>query len=611
MHVLYASSTAGPCGSGWFITKKPNVFFAMSPTIYTSSHAEVAIPQTSVFTHVFASRGHGDIGGFPASRKAFIDSASGAYVTRAQLLDLALSFAHGLRTHPDTKPFAKRGDTVLIYSPNSLAWPVVLFGSVAAGLRCTTANSAYTSQELAHQYADSKAKLVVTTDEGIQTVREMFARLGVGKKEGDQQIIIIGADLQWAGGPSAKSSAEAAGLLTLEALLKGGKLSEEEKFDGALSNETAFICYSSGTTGKPKGVETTHLNIVSLLSIVGPHFAPITTGDVMLAILPFNHIYALAQAIQLPLVLGLPVVIQPRFEPNEFCANVEKYKITHSLIVPPILVVLARHPAAEKYKLSTLRYLASGAAPLGKDLVFQVNQRLRKNGAVCAIVQGYGLTETSPTTHLLPHFEAERKIGSIGPLLPNLEARLVDDEEGNVDAEEGRPGELWIRGPTLMKGYLNNPAATANAVTPDGWFKTGDIAVRDKEGFFTIVDRRKELIKYKGFQVPPAELESILLTHPDIADSAVIGVEDIEQATELPRAYVVHANPETIKTTAAQALFAQSVVKWMETKVAKHKFLRGGVSVIEVIPKSAAGKILRRELRDLAKKERATLKSKL
>ncbi|KAJ7108782.1 AMP binding protein [Mycena epipterygia] len=588
----------------------------MSPIIYTSPYPDVHIPKTSVFTRIFASRAPGDVGGFPGSRNAFIDAATGTCLTRAQLLDLSLSFGHGLRTHPNTSPSAKRGDTVLIYSPNSLAWPVVLFGAVAAGLRCTTANSAYTSRELAHQYTDSRAKLLITTEEGISTARAMFVELGVPKQEGDKRIIVLGRDLRWAGGPGAKRSAEAAGLLTMEDLLKGGKMNQEEKFDGALSNETVYLCYSSGTTGKPKGVETTHLNVGGLLSIVRPNFPLAKRQDIMIAVLPFYHVYALTQVLHLPLIDGLPVIIQQRFEPVEFCANIAKYKATYSLIVPPILVVLARHPAAEKYDLSSLRWLCSGAAPLGRDLVDQVKKRLlasRGPGATCTIVQGYGLTETSPTTHLLPSADADRKMGSIGTLLPNLEARLVDDEDGHVDAEEGRPGELWIRGLTVMKGYLNNPAATTNAITPDGWFKTGDVAIIDKEGYYYIVDRRKELIKYKGFQVPPAELESVLLTHPDIADSAVIGIDDIEEATELPRAYVVHAHPEKVATPEAKALFAQSVVKWMETKVAKHKFLRGGVGVIEQVPKSAAGKILRRELRELAKQEASQnpLKSKL
>ncbi|KAJ7185871.1 AMP binding protein [Mycena filopes] len=540
----------------------------MSPkgTVYTSPHPSVHIPQTSAFTHVFASRGAGDVGGFPGTKKAFVDASSGAFITRAQLRDLALSFGHGLRTHPATKPLARRGDTILIYSPNSLAWPVVLFGSVAAGLRCTTANSAYTSRELAHQYHDSGAKLLITTEDGVQNVREMFVALGVAKREGDARIVVLGRDLRWAGGPSAPRKADAAGLLTMEDLLKGGKMETEEKFDGDVSNETVYLCYSSGTTGKPK---TTHLNVVTLI-----------------------------QVLHLSFVMGPPVIIQPRFEPVEFCANIEKYKVTLSLIVPPILVVLARHPAAEKYNVSSLRYLCSGAAPLGKELVHQVKQRLRKIGANCEITQGYGLTETSPTTHILDVEDSETKMGSIGYLLPNLKARLVEDDDGEVDAEEGRPGELWIHGPTVMKGYLNNPSATTNCITPDGWLKTGDVAIRDKDGHYYIVDRRKELIKYK--------------VHPDIADVAVIGVDDIVEATELPRAYVVHAHPAKVQTAAAKAAFAQSVVKWMETKVAKHKFLRGGVGVIDVIPKSAAGKILRRELRDLAKQEASTaVKSKL
>jgi len=233
--------------------------------------------------------------------------------------------------------------------------------------------------------------------------------------------------------------------------------------------------------------------------------------------------------------------------------------------------------------------------------------RQRKGKEPLIIMQGYGLTETSPNTHLLPEVDSISKIGSIGLLMPNLEARLLVDGDGNgdVEASEGEAGELWLRGPTIMKGYLNNPKATQESITPDGWFKTGDIATRDSDGYYYIVDRRKELIKYKGFQVPPAELENVLLTHPDIADVAVIGVQSAKEATELPRAYVVHALPESMKTEPDKVRFSENVKRWIQTKVARHKFLRGGVVVIDVIPKSAAGKILRRELRDRAKEELA------
>jgi len=280
-------------------------------------------------------------------------------------------------------------------------------------------------------------------------------------------------------------------------------------------------------------------------------------------------------------------------------------------------LAMIRHPATMKYDLRTLRLVFSGAAPLGSPLVKAFIDKLKSIGVNCQVSQGYGLTETSPTTHVLPLKDCLRKVGSVRLLLPNLEARLVLDEtvsgEGKTeDAKPGEAGELWIRGPSVMKGYLNNVKATKECITPDGWFKTGDIAIIDDEGFYFIVDRKKELIKYKGFQVPPAELESILLEHPDIADVAVIGIYDKEEVTELPRAYVVHANPASLKGNAAATIeFGKCIQQWISTRVARHKFLRGGVVVIDVIPKSAAGKILRRQLRDLAQKEMEGVKAKL
>ncbi|KAF7362187.1 4-coumarate--CoA ligase-like 7 [Mycena venus] len=586
-------------------------FSSMAPHIYTSPYTPYPILSTSIFTRLFASGASGDshIGSFPGSLKAFVDADSGASITRAQLAHLALSLAYGLKHNPHTSRFASRGSTVLIYSPNSLAWPVVLFGSVAAGLRCTLANSAYTSHELAFQYTDSGAKLVFTAEDGLSVVRAMLHESGIAKEEAEKRIIVLGSDLRWAGGPSAPRSPASEYLLKMEDLLDKGKLAEEEKFEGSNAHETVYICYSSGTTGKPKGVETSHQNITTLLDIVSSAFPPLTGGSIMLGILPFYHIYGIAKLVHYPFTQGCPVVIQTKFEPVKFCSVIQRFRVTHSLVVPPVLVILARHEGPSTntiYRVS--ESLFSGAAPLGQTLVKQVKDRLlakRGGRGNLGITQGYGLTETSPTTHLLTVEEADRKMGSIGVLLPNLEARLVEDDEGKIDAAEGQPGELWIRGKTVMKGYLNNPTATKNSITPDGWFKTGDVAIRDNEGYYYIVDRRKELIKYKGFQVPPAELEYVLLSHPDIADAAVIGLQSEKEATELPRAYVVHAHPDKVKTAQAKAEFARSVVKWMESKVARHKFLRGGVAVIGIIPKSAAGKILRRDLRELAKQEAA------
>ncbi|KIM81366.1 hypothetical protein PILCRDRAFT_821453 [Piloderma croceum F 1598] len=593
-----------------------------SPMIYTSQTPSVPIPTTSIFTLLFqADPSTAHIGRFPGSYPAFIDANTATTLSRATLRSLSLSLGYGLTqstTHLGLHKLAK-GDTIMIFSPNSLAWPIILFGSVAAGLRCTLANSAYTPRELQHQWTDSGAKVVFVHPSLVRVVMEMFKTgLGLGDDEARRRVVVSGSE--WLTGVQDEGANPSdLGLIQLPSLLNQGTLRQEVLFNTKKeADESVYLCYSSGTTGKPKGVETTHKNICTIVNIVKPVFPPMTLGhDVFLGVLPFYHIYGAAKLLHFPLFLGTPVVIMPRFDPVAFCAHIEKYKVTVALIVPPMVLNLTRHPATMKYDLRSLKYLMSGAAPLGDALVNAFSNKLKSVGVDCRITQGYGLTETSPTTHLLPVQDWLRKVGSTGVLLPNLEARLIRDDTNSADAKNaedakpGESGELWIRGPSVMKGYLNNAKATKDAITPDGWFKTGDIAIRDPEGFYTIVDRKKELIKYKGFQVPPAELESVMLQHPDIADVAVIGIECKEEATELPRAYVVHANPASLKGDADNIEFGKSVQEWFKTKVARHKFLRGGVVVIDVIPKSAAGKILRRQLKDLAKKEQADIKTKL
>ncbi|KAF7324882.1 AMP binding protein [Mycena kentingensis (nom. inval.)] len=595
------------------------------PRIYTSNLPDVPIVNRSIFTHLLGDHkpGSDDVGAHPANAVAYIDATTGTALTRGRLKHLCLSFAYGLKNHPTTRRFAARGDTVLIFSPNALVWPVVLYGSIAAGLRCTLANSAYTPHELAFQYSDSRAKLVLVAEELLPVVLEALTKdVGLSQAEADSRIVVLPNDLSWAGGPAAPKPNR----LSLADLLSLGKLAKEESFDGVAHTETALLCYSSGTTGKPKGVETTHQNITTLIDITAHAYPPLGPKRTLLAILPFYHIYGAVNILNGALAAGVTTVIQKQFEPVEFCANIARYSVGFVFLVPPVLLMLARHPAVDQYDMSSLEYLLSGAAPLGPDLVKMVQKRMmskrtgKARGPVVRITQGYGLTETSPSTHTLDFSECSdpRRIGSIGTLLSNLEARLVEDDEGDVvvDAPVGKRGELWIRGKIVMKGYLNNEAATKNAITPDGWFKTGDVAIRDKDGYYFIVDRKKELIKYKassGFQVPPAELEALLLTHPDVADAAVIGIASVQEATELPRAYVVHANPTKVASDKAKEQFARSVQKWIEPKVAKHKYLRGGVKVIDVVPKSAAGKILRKELREAAKKEaeRGEIKARL
>jgi len=280
-----------------------------------------------------------------------------------------------------------------------------------------------------------------------------------------------------------------------------------------------------------------------------------------------------------------------KFDIESFCRIIQAHRITFAYVVPPVVLLLSKHPIVAKYDLSSVRMMNSGAAPLTRELVEALHARLK-----IPVKQGYGLSETSPTTHTQPWETWNTTIGSVGTLLPNQVAKYMSPEETEVPA--GQTGELWIQGPNIFKGYLNNEAMTRNALTADGYFKTGDVGFQDKDGNFYITDRVKELIKYKGFQVPPAELEGLLLSHPSIEDVAVVGVYDKAQATEVPRAYVVVA-----KGVAESKKTEEEIVGWVRGKVAGHKRLRGGVRFVNEIPKSVSGKILRRVLKMRVKEE--------
>ncbi|KIJ65890.1 hypothetical protein HYDPIDRAFT_109959 [Hydnomerulius pinastri MD-312] len=589
----------------------------MSDEIFTSPYGSVPLFRRSIFTHLLGTTPASPdlIGGFPATSPAFIEAATGTTISRGALRSYALQLAHSLHNLPASLAHPKNASsapTVLIFSPNSIVWPIMVHGAAAAGFRATLANSAYTSAELAHQYTDAGAHLIFVHPTLVGVVRKMLKSCGCSEAEIRSRIVL--ATSTWLNGVPDPEPKELSNLTRLENLLGRGELASEVSFDGARSNETVYLCYSSGTTGKPKGVETTHYNLTSLNEILRPVWPvskPCLTPslpegregyqpDVLFGSLPYYHIYGAIKLLHFPLALGVPAVVVAGFDPEKFCEAVEKYKASIVFVVPPMLVVFARHDAIEKYNVTSMRVLFSGAAPLGAELVTAVQKRLHNVGAEVTITQAYGLTETSPTVTLLPQEHANTHIGSVGLCLPNLEIRLVRDAEGEAHTDIEGAGEMWVRGPTVMKGYLNNPSATTSSITPDGWFKTGDIAVRDAEGFFTIVDRRKELIKYKGFQVPPAELESVLLQHHELADAAVIGIESKEEATELPRAYIVPSRPVSDQDSAP---FAIGVQEWVAKRVAAHKRLRGGIILVDRIPKSAAGKILRRELRERASTE--------
>ena len=512
---------------------------------YLSPDPELDYPRTDVTSFVLErARELGD-------KPALIDGPTGRELSFAALADGVAALASGLAA----RGFAK-GDVLGLYMPNIPEYAIVFHGAAAAGGKCTTMNPLYTAGEASHQLKDSGAKLLVTVPPFLDVARE------AAEQAGGVEVFVVG---------------EAEGATPFADLFGDPAQAPSVEIDPEA--DIAVLPYSSGTTGLPKGVMLTHRNLVANLAQVQGAF-PISSDDTLVGCLPFFHIYGMTVIMNLGLRQGATIVTLPRFDLEQFLGVIEKHRVSRAYVVPPIALALAKHPAVEGRDLSSVTTIMSGAAPLGAELAEQVASRLG-----CTVVQGYGLTETSPVTHVIRP-DGENRPGSIGQPLAGTECRLVDPETGE-DVAKGERGELWIRGPQVMLGYLNNPEATVNTIDGEGWLHTGDVATADDDGYFFIVDRLKELIKYKGFQVPPAELEALIITHPKVADVAVIGVPD-EEAGELPKAYVV---------TAADDFNVDELMEWVGEQVAPQKRIRL-VEVVDEIPKSPSGKILRRVLKD-------------
>ncbi|MCP4045899.1 MAG: 4-coumarate--CoA ligase family protein, partial [Gammaproteobacteria bacterium] len=341
--------------------------------------------------------------------------------------------------------------------------------------------------------------------------------------------------------------------------------------------------YSSGTTGLPKGVMLTHRNLVANLGQVNSVMTLRKNSDqtnATPAFLPFFHIYGLLIFLNLYPASGGTVITMPRFDLDIFLRLAQDHKSINLWIVPPVAMALARHPAVDDYDLSCVEMIFSGAAPLGAELSHEVGKRLN-----CLAVQGYGMTELSPVCHLMP--QSEPRAGSVGLTIAGTSCRIVNLETGE-DMNIGEEGEIWIKGPQVMKGYLDNPQATARMIDTEGWLRTGDVGYFDKDQYLYIVDRVKELIKYKGFQVAPAELEAVLINHPDVADAAVIGIQD-DEAGELPMAFITANKGASPSLDAIQAHMGEHLASFKQVR---------RVELVETIPKSASGKILRRLLRE-------------
>jgi len=511
--------------------------------IFTSPLPDVEIPDVPMTTYVFARAA--ELGDKPA----LIDGPTGRVLTYAGLDAATRSLAGGLVA----RGFSK-GDTVALMSPNIPEFAVIFHGVAMAGGIVTTVNPTYTANEVHHQLIDAGATMLITIPMFLETARAAAEGTGV------TEIFVIG------------ESDDAPSLTTL----MGAPLAEHVS---VAKGDLVVLPYSSGTTGVSKGVMLNHGNLIANVAQVG------TAGDIredekFIAVLPFFHIYGMQVLMNTGLRAGATIITMPRFDLEQFLKLHQEHGITRSFVAPPIVVALAKHPMVDNYDLSALRQVFSGAAPLSAELSLEAGARID-----CEVVQGYGMTELSPVSHLTP--PGMVKAGSVGITAPNTETRIVDPITGK-DLDINEDGELCVRGPQVMAGYLNNQAATEATIDRDGWLHTGDIAHIDEDGHVWIVDRLKELIKYKGFQVAPAELEALLLTHPAVADAAVVGKLD-EEAGELPIAFVVlRPNAEVSE---------EDIATFIAGQVATYKQLRE-VHFIDAVPKSASGKILRRVLRD-------------
>ncbi len=504
--------------------------------------------------HEFLSRTADKLG----DKTAIIDADR--RITFSELQEKVVNLASAL-----TSLGIEKGDRVAIFAPNCQEYVISFYAISWTGAVVTTLSPSYREREVEFQLRDSGAKAVILSESLYPVLSPVIPQV-----TDLQHVIIIGQKV----GSSAHSYAD---------LIRGaGRVPPAVDIDP--SEDAVALPYSSGTTGLPKGVILTHFNLSSnvqqLLNRPG-ELAALVEDDVILVHLPLYHIYGMNVLMNGAVAVGATQVMMGRFDMELFLQLISVNKVTMLFTVPPVALGLTQYPAIHDYDLSALRLCLVGAAPLSPDLQNKLQAVLN-----APTIQGYGLTESSPVTNADFGEPELRRAGSVGPPVSNTEEKIVDLETGEHELARGEIGELIIKGPQVMKGYWNNPEATSETIR-DGWLYTGDIAKMDEDGYVYIVDRKKELIKYKGFQVAPAELESLLLEHPSISDAAVIGKPDLE-AGEIPKAFVV---------TGGAVVTAEEIMEYMAGLVAGFKQIRE-VEFVDQIPKNPSGKVLRRVLVD-------------
>ncbi|XP_044255601.1 probable 4-coumarate--CoA ligase 1 [Tribolium madens] len=538
-----------------------------SSNIIDSSFPDVSIPQISIPEFIYSKCEKYE------NLIAAECGITGRKYTYRDILRKSKNLAKALRK----KLNLKEGDVVALLLPNVPEFPIAALGVLHAGLVVTTLNPIYTSEEISRQLTDSSAKAIIT-------LIDLYEVASNSSKLLNKALPIL----------SIKSSQTQS--------FPRGAIDFREFTDNSIdypeiqprnAQDVAFLPYSSGTTGLPKGVELTNYNIVAnICQNSSPHLPIIeettsTHQDVIPVVLPMFHIYGFSVNTLFMLSKGTKLVTLPRFTPDDFVSVLRNHKPHILFIVPPIVLFLSAHPMVKSEDLHSVRIAFSGAAPLG---ALDEQRFVEKAGKSVSVLQGYGLTETSPTvTAITVQLKAEKNVyGSIGLPIPNTSVKVVSiDDHTGTPLGPNSTGELLVKGPQVMKGYLNRPEDTKNTFL-DGWLRTGDMAYYNEDRVFFITDRLKELIKVKGFQVAPAELEEIIRDFPNVEDAAVIGVSHPTQG-EAPRAYIVPKKNTNVNT--------KDLEEYFKNKVAHYKHLKGGIAIVDSIPKNASGKIMRRQLK--------------
>ncbi|XP_031123174.1 4-coumarate--CoA ligase-like 5 [Ipomoea triloba] len=536
--------------------------FCTSNSTFYSKRKPIPLPSPESIdvTTFISSRAH-------QGKIAFIDAATGRQLSFSDVWRAVESVATSLSVDMGIR----KGHVVLLLSPNSIFFPIICLAVMSLGAVITTTNPLNTPREIGKQISDSKPVLAFT-------VTELLPKLA----DSNLPVVLIG------GNSSCTPKTNLRIVSRLEEMMR--KPPSQTRFKERITqDDTATLLYSSGTTGASKGVVSSHRNLIAMVQTVVGRFRLDDDAETQTFIctVPMFHIYGLAAFATGLLACGSTIVILSKFEMDEMLSTIHKYRASYLPLVPPILVALINFADSikKKYDLSSLKKVLSGGAPLSREVI---EGFVDKYPGV-TILQGYGLTESTGIGASTDSLEESRKYGTAGLLSPSMEARIVDPDSGEL-LPVNRTGELWLRGSCIMKGYFSNEEATASTLDSKGWLRTGDLCYIDDDGFIFVVDRLKELIKYKGYQVPPAELEALLLTHPEVADVAVIPFPD-KDVGQFPMAYVVRKTGSRISENA--------IMDFVGKQVAPYKRIRR-VAFVASIPKNPSGKILRKDLIKLA-----------